>query len=389
MLQATTAACLFGPFAVLLTSVEARTGADRSMSSLGMLLVSMVSAILAPVAGNLAARFPLRPLAALGVVLGSAGYLSLAAWPDIRVYFAAYGLLVGGGMSLTGIVIPAVLVTRWYGANRGRALGILHMPLLALVSPIVVNYVLKHFGVEACYLLLAALMASNLLFLPLLQDRPPEETQAAAAGRAAEIERGSRRQITEIAKVSSFWALSLATAAIISAGSMVNTHMVPMVMQWGVTQSQAATLIAFGALSGAAGAFLLGWLADRLGGALALAICALDTAVLCALLLLKPGYPALIAIFSLLGLHVSGAVPAFTLALSRRFDAVQFGAAIGLGTFIFMAASPFMSPIAGALYVRFGSYSVALIILIGLLLLGVLLALAGRGDGERHPPTGS
>ncbi len=56
---------------------------------------------------------------------------------------------------------------------------------------------------------------------------------------------------------------------------------------------------------------------------------------------------------------------------------------IGLGTFIFMAASPFMLPIAGALYVRFGSYHASPMVLVVLLLLGVTLALAGRGESDR------
>lgn len=379
LLQATSAACLYGPFAILLTTVEERTGASRTLSATGMLAVSMASALLSPVAGSLAARLPLRRLALLGVLLNVAGYLALAAWPDIRVYFAAYGLLIGGGMAFTGIVIPAVLVARWYGEHRGRALGILHMPLLALLSPIVINAVLRHSGAAACYLVLAATMASNVLFLPFLKDRPPVTDEVQATGMAPVDDQRDRHRIAVIARVPSFWALSLATAAIISAGSMINTHLVPMVVQFGLTSTQAATLISFGGLSGAVGAFLFGWLADRLGGARALALCALDMAVLAALFLLKPGYVPLIVIMSLIGLNVSGAVPAFTLALSRRFDNLQFGAAIGLGTFIFMAISPFMSPIAGAMFVRFGDYRAALIVLVVLLLLGVLLALAGKG----------
>jgi len=377
MLQATTAACLYGPFAVLLSSVEARTGAQRDLSSLGMLLVSLTSAVLAPFAGNLANRYSLRGLATLGVCMGIAGYLILGLVPNIYAYLVTYGLLIGGGMAFTGIVIPAMLVTNWYGKGRGRALGILHMPLLALVSPLTTTFVLKQFGAQAAYFSLAGIMAVNLLFLPLLVDRPDGTLASGAVGNEGNRS-DARRLLSEIMRSSVFWTLALATAMVLSAGSTVSTHLVPMVMRWGLTDTEAATLISAGSLSGAAGAFLFGWLADRIGGALALVVCCIDVACLCALLLLEPGYVPLIVIVSLLGLHLAGAVPALTLALSKAYDPRHFGVAIGLATFVFMAISPFMAPVAGALYVHYGSYQVAIVVLIALAALGVVLAWSGR-----------
>jgi hypothetical protein len=45
--------------------------------------------------------------------------------------------------------------------------------------------------------------------------------------------------------------------------------------------------------------------------------------------------------------------------------------------------SPFMTPISGAIFVRTGSYSLALIILIVLALIGATLALLGRAGTHR------
>jgi MFS family permease len=384
-LQATSAACLYAPFSILLTAVEARTGAGRDLSSLGMLLVSLASASLAPLAGHLASRLPLRILAAVGALLCSLGYATMAVIPNIYAYLGAYGLLVGPGVALSGIVVPAVLVTRWYRVGRGRALGILHMPLIALVSPIVVSWLLKGFGASAAYFFLAGLMAANLLLLPFLRDRPPEGLPQVGAVQARPDRGGLRR----IAAIPAFWALSLATTAVLASAAAINTHLVPMVTQWGVSDAQAASLLSFGALAGAAGAYLFGWLADRLGGAVTLALCCLDTGLLCAVLLLHPGYPMLIAFIALFGLNVAGAVPAFTLALSRICDPPAFGAAFGLGSFVFMVLSPFMTPIAGAIFVRGGSYAPALIILVALAFVGMALSLLSGGASRGPAPARS
>jgi MFS family permease len=385
ILQGTTVACLYGPFTVLLSAVEARTGAARDLSSLGMLLVSVSSALLAPVAGRVANRLSLRLLAVVGAMLGSLGYALMALVPNVYAYLAAYGLLIGPGMSLSGMIVPSMLVTRWYRRDRGRALGILHMPLLSLVSPLAVTFLLKSFGAGAAYFFLAGLMAVNLLLAPFLLDRPPggapAEPENAGVG---EHPTASRHSLGQIAGVPAFWALSLATAAVIASGSTITTHLVPMVRQWGVTDTQAASLVSIGALAGAAGAYIFGWLADKLGGARALALCCFDTAVLCAVLLLQPGYLVLAPVLALLGLHLAGAVPVFTLALSKAFGPNAFGAAFGLGSFVFMALSPIMAPVAGAIFVRLGSYAPALIVLIVLLFVGMALAIAGSGAIARR-----
>jgi len=151
-----------------------------------------------------------------------------------------------------------------------------------------------------------------------------------------------------------------------------------MVKPWGVGDTQIATLPMAGALAGALGAVAFGWLADRLGAARTLALCACDTALLCAVFLLHPSYPVLLPLVGLLGLHLAGAVPALTLALSRIFGQESFGAAFGLSTFVFMVLSPFVTPIAGVIFSRFHTYAPALILLIALLVAGMALALAGQ-----------
>ena len=76
-------------------------------------------------------------------------------------------------MCLLGTMLPPTLVTRWYQVNRGRALGIVTMPLLSAgISPLVA-LVLTKYGLTAAYMMLAGLMLLLLPALLFVIDYPP------------------------------------------------------------------------------------------------------------------------------------------------------------------------------------------------------------------------
>ncbi|MBV8806744.1 MAG: hypothetical protein JO042_16920, partial [Sinobacteraceae bacterium] len=95
-------------------SILARLGVGRDLSSLAVPFVLIGSTLLAPVVGIAAARISLRLLMMIGAGASIAGYAALAAGHSLTAYLVAYGLLVGPGMCLCGMVLPSVLVTRWF-----------------------------------------------------------------------------------------------------------------------------------------------------------------------------------------------------------------------------------------------------------------------------------
>jgi MFS family permease len=119
---------------------------------------------------------------------------------------------------------------------------------------------------------------------------------------------------------------------------------------------------------------VFGWLSDKIGGSLTIAVVCLDCMLLWGLMLLHPGYPALMALVALFGLNLAGVVPAFTLTLTKIFPPEMFGTAFGIGSFTFMALSPCMAPIAGKIFVQTGTYTEAILLLIAVLGAGALLA---------------
>lgn len=385
LMQSTTVACLYGPFTVMLTAVEERTHAGRDVTSLGMMLVSLSSGLLSPLAGYLSQRLSLRLLAIVGLSLSAMGYALLAASSSIVAFLAAYAVLIGPGSCLCNLVVPSVLVTRWFSVHRGRALGILHMPIVAMITPIVVVHLLERYGLPTDYLFLVGLIV--LLVIPALFiiDRPSRFDGVLDPAPAQALPQATqRRTLIPVISRPVFWALSLATACVLASGMTLGTHLVPMVTQWGIPKTQAATLVSFGSLGSIAGALLCGWLADMIGGARTIALICLSCAAMWGLMLLHPSYVPLAVVVGMSAVGLAGVVPAFTLTLSRIFPAEGFGSAFGAGNLVFMALSPTMAPIAGSIFVRTGAYTDVILLLIAILAAGVVLAVSAGALRKAH-----
>jgi cyanate permease len=391
-------ACTFGSFSVLLGAVESRLGVGRELSTLGVPILALASALLAPVAGALAARFSLRLVMLAGAVLSVAGFALLAVSSSFPLYLAAYGLLLGPGMAV-GVVLPPTLVTRWYAVNSGRALGIVTAPIVITLMPLAATWALQSFGLPTTYGMLAGLSGVSLLANLFIVDRPPgsEGVGAAPGGEAAAA---GGRSMAKLLRSATFWSFAIAFAASGAGSIILTSHMAPMARSWGFSAGLAASLLSIMSFVGIAGNILFGWLADRIGGARALAFVVFDAAVLWALLLLHPPFVLTAVIIGLIGLHGSGAIPALSVALSEAFGREAFSGAFGLANLINLPFSVICVPAAALVYARTGSYfgailgQAAFLILAGLLVLAISLRAAAakrsgrQSDGPEPKATG-
>ncbi len=389
--QNITVGCIWGSFSVLLGAVETRLGVGRELSTLAVPAVNLATAALAPIAGALAARYSLRSLMLLGTALSASGFAVLALTESYPLYLVAFGLLLGPGMAV-GAVLPATLVTRWYQVNRGRALGIVCAPIVIVLVPIVSTWVLQSHGLPAVYAMLGALSVASLIANFFIIDRPPETdssptTAAASASADTNGAQGLAAGSPTMAKLLRsplFWALMLAFIASITGSIVITSQMVPMARSWGISATLAATLISIQSLAGIGGTILFGWVADRLGGALALAIVVFDAALLWTLLLFQPSFAAAVVIVGLIGVHGAGAIPVLGVALSEVFGRESFSRAYGLVNLVNLPFAVVTVPAAAMVYAHTGSYAGAIVGEAGFLALGCLLVLIAR-RGPHQP----
>ncbi len=288
-----------------------------------------------------------------------------------------------------GSVGPATLVTRWFTRNRGLALGVVHLPVVIAVLPVALNAYLKSHGAQASYLALGTFAAIALVPLTLLaRDYPPGYRKSAATASGARTADGSFT-VPQLLAAPRFWALCIAAIASMTSSVVLSALLVPMGVSWGFSRGQAALLASGMSAVGLLGSILFGWIADRLGGARALALIGLDCAILWALLALHWPFPIVAVIVGLIGMHGAGAIPTLSRGLSDVFGQASFSRAFGLNTIIGL---PFIAlGVIGAASVQAatGSYVPAQLAIAGFFVVAIGLALyaaSGRKTPAEAPP---
>ncbi|MBU6265903.1 MAG: MFS transporter [Sphingomonadales bacterium] len=375
--------CLMGTFSVMLASVEARMGVTRAQSSSVGGLVMFGSALMGAFVGPLIARKSLRLLLLAGALASLLGYLLLAFTASYGLYVGSYLLLFGPSMALTGSIGPATLVTRWFGRNRGVAMGLVHVNLIVAVMPLLSNWMLEQYGARSVYLLMATIIGLTLIPATLAaRDYPPGAGPATAEsdGDAA----GS--SVAVILRTPAFWALALTAGAVITGIMTMTFNMVPIAQSLGFTRTQGALMASSQSVAGMIGSILFGWVADRLGGGRGLALVSFNMAVLLAVLQLRLPFPAEMAVVALFGLHGAGMIPNITRALARALGRDSFSRAFGLQQAVSVPMTIAGIAAMGQSFTRTGGYQAALLGVAALLAVCSALALwasgQSAGDGQ-------
>jgi MFS family permease len=372
-----TIACIYGSFSVLLGAVQTRLGVGPTQATLGIPVLSLATAVTAPIAGALASRYSLRLIMLLGSLLSVAGYVVLALTATFPLYLVAFALLLGPGMAV-GVVMPGTLVTRWFTSNRGKALGFISTAVIIVVMPEIATWVLQNHGLSATYLCLAALSVVTVVSNLFVTDRPPSAAAPAAEVPDAPAADAAGLSMAQLVRLPRFWGLTLAFIASAVNSITLTVHIVPMAHTWGITAGQAALLLSSQSIIGIIGTNLFGWIADRIGAVWAMVIVVFDNSLLWLLLLLHPSFVTAAVVIGLIGLHGAGAVPAYSAALSEVFGRESFSRAYGLSQLIILPFSVLCVPAAALVFTRTGSYDGAIIGVAGFLLLTSLLALSAR-----------
>jgi MFS family permease len=372
---------------VLLIPLQDRLHVSRGLASIGVPMVIVGSAVLASVAGVLAARYSLRRLMTVSSVLMSLAWIILAFTHSYWAFLLAYALLLGPAMAVGGSVLPPTLVTRWFQRHRGLAIGIVHLPIVITIMPLAASLVISRFGVTALFFALAVFAAVTLVPGSLgLIEYPPghdprqytHETAAERSARGAPAA-GPIFTVPQLLQNQRFWFLALAVGAANTSSVTLGTHLPAMGVAWGYAPTSAAALASVMSLVGMAGSIIFGFVSDKIGGARALALIAFDDAILWALLLLDLPYPARAVVVGLIGMHGAGTIPAISKALASAFGEASFSRAFGFAstaTLPLMIAAVFGF---GVIFQTQGSYAAGIAAMIAYFLIAIPLAIvAGR-----------
>jgi cyanate permease len=378
---------IFGTAGVLLIPLQDRLQVSRGLASIGVPMVIVGSAILASVAGVLAARYSLRRLLAVSGILMALAWLILAVAHSYWLFLVAYGLFLGPAMAIGGSVLPPTIVTRWFQRHRGLAIGIVHLPVVITIMPLAASLFIDRLGVTALFVFLAVFAAATLIPGSLgLIEYPPGNDPHPYANETA-VERNARGAVPagrvftvpHLLQNPRFWLLALAVGAVNTSSVTLAAHLPAMGVAWGYAPTRAAALASVMSLIGMAGSIIFGFVSDKLGGARCLALIAFDDVILWSVLLMDLPYTARAVVIALIGMHGSGAIPAISKAMAATFGEASFSRAFGLAstaTLPLTVAGVFGF---GVIFQSQGSYASGIVAMITYFIIVIPLAIvAGR-----------
>jgi len=367
----------YGAIGLLLEPISKELGAGRSTLSLAIAMIALVFGLSGPLVGQLLDRWSVRYTMLIGSLCGAAGFTLAAMATSASLYLLAFGLMVGFAFTLMGVMPANKIATAWFPEQLGRASGIVNLPVLNALAPLVFGYLLVELGWRHLHQLIG-LSFLAMAVLTLFVAMPPK-TAAAAAGVAA------TPQQTAPFRLPIFWLIALISGLLNSSGIVAVTHAASYAIDNGATVHQGALLMSVLGFTSIIGAFAGGWLCDRIGAVVTLSLNATLQTLLWLAIISMPDFNRLLPVAALLSICTGGVFPVTMVLLGRVFPAHQFGAAFGQLTFALIPFNFGAAPVAGLLFDRFGNYAWAFsleALLCALALTGLLL---GRGLFRRTP----
>jgi len=366
-------------FGIFLVPISDEFHWPRAQVSGVLTLMAVVTALAYPLLGRAADRWGARRLILPGnlAFAASVAALSLA---DGRLWqFYALFAVMSVASAVPSTMMFTKVVTGWFDAARGRALGItagLGNGAGSTVMPIVAGLLMARFGWRGAYQgigLLVALIGFPLL-LAFLRD-PPKR----AAGDAA-AETGM--SLAQAARTTTFWITLVAIALGAGCVTAVFTHIAPILGDRRIGEATIIGVISTFALVCAGWQIAVGWLLDRTQAPRIAAPFYLLAAAGVALMLRVHDTPGLVVSGALMGIGLGtefGALPFF---IARYFGLRAYGAISGVMYAVVMFLQGLTPVLMDLVFDAQGRYDAALYAVVAALVCGAALLLALKPYGR-------
>ena len=293
----------------------------------------------------------------LSTLLLSAGYAASALAPNLWMFAATQGLLIGFGSAAA--FIPLVADTsHWFLRRRGLAMGICASGnyIGGAAWPKLTDVLIHSYDWRTAYLVIAATCLVGMMPLCLML-RPRLPVHGTGAAGAAPH---SARALGLSPNGLQLW-LGIAGIGCCVAMAMPQVHIVSYCVDLGYGSARGAEMLAIMTLPAILSRVGSGWLADRIGGLRTLLLGSTLQAVSLLGYLVTDGLASLYIVSALFGLFQGGIIPSYGVIVREYFPPREAGARMGIAisiTIIGMAGGAWMG---GELFDRTGSYQAAFI----------------------------
>jgi sugar phosphate permease len=233
--------------------------------------------IMAPFAAALMNKHGVRSIVLIAQAIVATCLVASLWMTSLWQLLLLWGVGVGIGTGMTALVLGATVATRWFVARRGLVVGILtasvatgQLIFLPLLTSLAVAYGWRAALIVVCVAVGGAALVmllvmrdrpSDVGLLPYGHEGPPPPAPPAASASVTAAAFGALR---EAARTKTFWIL-FGTFFICGASTngLIQTHFIPMCVDFGLSQTSAAGLLAAIGVFDFIGTIASGWLADR------------------------------------------------------------------------------------------------------------------------------
>jgi MFS family permease len=377
-----------GPF---LKPMVADLGVDRGSYSLVIALGLLLYGVFQPWTGSLVDRIGARAVTAAGTILLAIALALTSQCHNLWQLALTHGVLAALGLSCTGPVIAASVVSRWFSRRRGVALSILgsaSMTGMSLLVPMVTWLVLS-VGWRATFLVLAVgvLVVKLPLCLLVVRDSPESIGLAPDGDRGASAiptsAASQRTRVGDAVQTVAFWQLAGSFFTCGFSMSLISAHGLPMLTDHGYTPMFASWTFSVLGASSIVFTTLLGVASDRWGRRPVLgAIYAGRAVVFAGFFLIRDNPAAMLGVAVVGGLTMAGTMAMTSALTADIYGRFSLGAVLGVIFLVHQTGSAMGSWLAGALFETTGGYGGAFTIACALLIAAALTSVR-IDDGGR------
>lgn len=348
---------------------------------------SIVTMIFLPIGGKILAKYDIRTVLVIAIILQAGSYVGFGFSNSVwGWYIFAVPLAVGG--VFTTVIVGPVLVNQWFKKKNGMALGLIGASggLLGAIAQPIIGYTIAtaehtwrtgYIGLGLAVIIIVVptvllIIRKSPQSIGLLPYGAQEVTGVTDETKTDEVDKGVTLAIAR--KSSAFYSLFFFFLLITSIASF-SIHIPSYIQSIGYDAIFAGNAMAGYMIGVLLGALALGYLVDKIGSRNTVYV-AMVLAALAVIALLFAADSKIVVVLatSLYGFTVSNSVgtlaPALTTSLfgSREYAQIYSTASLGLAIAGIVAL-----PAYGYIYDFTKSYTPALYIVLGLLILNIVL----------------
>jgi MFS family permease len=368
---------------VFLTPITNELGWTRGTLSGAFSIFVLVAGPLAIFTGKLTDKYGPRFLITVGGVFSGIGFFAMSQVSELWQVYLIWVLLIG--IADCSVMTPTLTtIPKWFTKRRGMALGITTsgFALGGMLWPPIAQTLISSFNWSLSYLILGGIILIFIVILGQFMKHSPQRIGLMPYGQTnlANENQSKTKEIgglsfSQAIRTRRFWFFSAVLICFFFFFQIIVVHIIPHAIDIGISPLIAATILSLISAVGIASRLSMGFIADRIGGRLALIICLiLQTVALVWLLVAKETW--MLYLFAIVfGIGQGGIMPIQMMVTAELFGLKSLGM-LGGALMLFGYSGMALGPIlAGIIFDAKGSYDLAFIISIILGVVAILMSI--------------